>query len=56
MERQMTEKQLEAFWLIYKALGKALDEIHNPGTSRNDGFDITGHIEEVRKVAKKELT
>ena len=51
-ERQMTDKQLEAYRLMHKALGKALDEIHNPGFNRVTGLDIVGHIEEVRKMAE----
>lgn len=39
--------------LMHKALGKALDEIHNPGFNRTCGFDIVGHIEEIRKLAAK---
>jgi len=47
----MTEQQLEAYRRMHKALGKALDEIHNPGFNRVAGTDIVGHIEEVRKQA-----
>jgi hypothetical protein len=49
----MTEQQLEAYRLMYKALDKALSEIHNPGFNRVCGFDIVGHIEEVRKLAAR---
>lgn len=49
----MTEQQLEAYRLMHKALAKALDEIHNPGFNRTCGFDIVGHIEEVRKLAEQ---
>jgi len=49
----MTDKQLEAYRLMYKALFKALDEIHNPGLHRTCGFDIVGHLEEVRKLAER---
>lgn len=47
----MTEKQLEAYRLMYNALQKALDEIHNPGANRASGFDVVGHIEQVRLLA-----
>lgn len=49
----MTDLQLEAYRLMHKALGKALDEIHNPGFNRTCGFDIAGHIEQVRKQAEQ---
>lgn len=49
----MTDLQLEAYRLMYKALGKALDEIHNPGFSRTCGFDVVGHIEQARKQAEQ---
>lgn len=49
----MNEQQLEAYRLMHKALAKALDEIHNPGFSRTCGFDVVGHIEEVRKQAER---
>jgi hypothetical protein len=47
----MTEKQLEAYRLMYKALGKAIEEINNPGFHRTIGESIVGHIEQVRKHA-----
>lgn len=47
----MTSHQLEAYRSMHKALGKALDEIHNPGFGRVTGLDIVGHIEAVRKQA-----
>jgi hypothetical protein len=49
----MTENQLEAYRLMHKALGKALDEIHNPGFNRVVGLDIVEHIEAVRKQAEQ---
>lgn len=49
----MTQQQLEAYRLMHKALGKALDEIHNPGFNRVTGLDIIGHIEEIRKLAER---
>lgn len=48
----MTTQQLEAYRLMYRALLKALDEIHNPGFSRTCGLDIVAHIEQVRKQAE----
>lgn len=48
----MTQKQIEAYRLMHKALAKALDEIHNPGFNRTCGLDIVGHIEEVRKLTE----
>jgi len=49
----MTEQQLDAYRLMYKALGRALDEIHNPGFGRVCGLDIVSHIEAIRKEAAR---
>lgn len=48
----MTQQQIAAYRMMHTALKRALDEIHNPGFNRTCGFDIVGHIEEVRKCAK----
>lgn len=47
----MTDKQLEAYRLMYKALQRALDEIHNPGFNRVTGLNIVSYIEITRKQA-----
>lgn len=47
----MTKFQKQAYELMQTALRNALSEIHNPGASRSQGLDITGHIEEVLKLA-----
>jgi hypothetical protein len=52
-EHHMTPQQLEAYRLMYKALDFALHEIHNPGANRAGGFDIVGHIEQVRQLAER---
>lgn len=49
----MTQNQLEAYRLMHRALGKALDEIRNPGFNRACGFNIVEHIEAVRKQAEQ---
>jgi hypothetical protein len=47
----MTELEREAMSMMYKAIGAALIEIHNPGASRNVDFDIIAHLEAVRAHA-----
>jgi len=49
----MTQKQLEGYRLMYKAIGKALNEIHNPGFNRACGCDIVEHLEAVRRIAER---
>ncbi len=50
----MTEQQLEAYRLMYKALKAAREEIENPGANRRlYGVDIIGHIDAVREHAAK---
>jgi hypothetical protein len=49
----MDHNEKEAYFLMHQALGRALTEIHNPGASRSVGFDIVGHIEQVRGLAKR---
>lgn len=50
----MTERQLEAYRAMHKALKSALDEIHNPGAGRIQGLDVVGHIEAVRAFAEQQ--
>lgn len=47
----MDEHQLEAYRLMIKALGLALNEIHNPGSNRASGLNIVEHIEQVIQQA-----
>ena len=51
-DAMMTEQQLNAYRMMYTALGFALDEIHNPGFNRTCGVDIVEHIEVLRRQAK----
>jgi len=49
----MNQTQLDAYRSMYKAITKALDEIHNPGFNRTCGIDIVEHLNAVRAQAER---
>jgi len=52
MQTVAATTQADCYLMLMEALKRAFREIHNPGANRAADFDITGHIEEVLKLAE----